>query len=102
MKKNSHGPVIYLDPETLLPTCNPSLCKDKLVNYYEVKETNYKWVGGPVKHKFYYSICNQCNKRTITNSDKKFTDISYKAGIKNQGIDPSLTEEEMNEKTQNY
>jgi len=96
MKKNFNGPVVYLDPKTLLPTCNPTICKDKIKSFYEIKETNYKWVGGPVKHRFYYSICSECNRRTITNLDKKLTDQSYKSGTRNQGIDPTLTEEELN------
>lgn len=96
MKKNLNGPVIYLDPKTLLPTCNPYICKDKFFSLHEIKETNYKWVGGPVKHRFHYSICSECNRRTITSQDKKLTDESFKAGTKNQGIDPSLTEKEIN------
>ena len=98
MKKKLNGPVIYLNPKTLDITCNPSLCKEKLKSYFEIKETNYKWAGGPVLHRFYFSICSECSTRSITTLNKKLTDQSYKAAIKNLGIDPSLTEEELNEK----
>jgi hypothetical protein len=92
MKKNSHGPVTYIDPTTGLPKCKPNDCKDKFKTYVEVIETNYKWVGGPVKHNFHYSICDQCGTRTITSKDKKLTNDSYKRGTENQGIDPKLEE----------
>lgn len=92
MRDRSNGPVIYIDPITGKPKCTPSDCKDKLQQYNEVIETNYKWVGGPVKHTFYYSICQECNTRTITNQDKKKTDESYKRGTNNKGIDPLLEE----------
>jgi len=91
MKKQKHGPVVYIDPITNKPKCSPIECKNKLVEYSEVKETNYKWVGGPVKHYFYYSICDECGTRTITNEDKKRTDASYKKAINvGNGIDPDI------------
>lgn len=87
------GPVVYIDPNTNLPKCTPETCVDKLQEYFEIKETNYKWVGGPVLHKFYYSICNDCNTRAITSKDKKQTDDSYKRAINNNGIDPDIKEQ---------
>ena len=86
------GPVVYIDPATNLPKCTPVSCIDKLKEYFEIKETNYKWVGGPVLHKFYYSICSDCNTRTITSKDKKQTDESYKRAIENNGNDPDIKE----------
>jgi hypothetical protein len=91
-KKHAPSPVVYLDPDTGLPTCDPKQCADKLVQYSEVIETNYKWVGGPVKHRFYYSLCSECNKRTITNKDKNLTNESYKRGTENKGVDNELEE----------
>ena len=91
-KKHAPSPVVYLDPETETPTCNPKQCKDKLVQHSEIIETNYKWVGGPVKHTFYYSLCSECNKRTITSKDKTLTNESYKRGTENKGIDNKLEE----------
>jgi len=90
MKKIKHGPVIHIDPKTGLVTCDPLQCVDKLNQLFEVIETNYKWVGGPVKHKFYYSLCTECNRKTITNHDKNLTSESYKRGTKNQGVDPQV------------
>jgi hypothetical protein len=49
-------------------------------------------VGGPVKHRFYYSLCSECNKRTITNKDKNLTNESYKRGTENKGVDNELEE----------
>jgi len=93
MKKyKKPGKVVYIDPETNLPKCNPKSCTDKLQEYFEIKETNYKWIGGPVLHKFYYSICNDCNTRTITGKNKKLTDDSYKKALNNNGIDPDIKE----------
>lgn len=92
MRDRSNGPVIYIDPNTGKPKCNPTDCKDKLKEYVDIIETNYKWVGGPVKHTFHYSICQDCGTRTITNSDKKKTDESYKRGTRNKGVDPLLEE----------
>jgi len=86
------GPVVYIDPSTNLPKCNPIICADKFNEYFEIKETNYKWIGGPVVHKFYYSICNDCGTRTITNNDKKRTDESYKRGTNSSGVDPDVKE----------
>lgn len=86
------GPVIYIDPETNEPKCNPTICADKLISNFEIKETNYKWVGGPVFHKHFYSICNDCGTRTITSYDKKSTDLSYKNAIDNNGKDPDILE----------
>ena len=40
MKKNSHGPVTYIDPTTGLPKCKPNDCKDKFNTYVEGIETN--------------------------------------------------------------
>ena len=92
MRDRSHGPVIYIDPTTGLPKCTPKDCIDKLDSCCEVKETNYKWVGGPVFHEYYYSICRDCGTRTITTLDKKKTDLSYKNAIQNNGIDPKVQE----------
>jgi len=92
MKKKLHSAVIHIDPKTGLETCDPKSCTDKLTSIFEVIETNYKWVGGPVKHKFYYSLCSQCNRRTITNQNKKLTNESYKRGTENSGIDPQTLE----------
>jgi len=78
--------VVYIDPTTNLPKCNPNICKDKLQEFFEVKETNYKWVGGPVIHKFYYSKCMDCKTITITNQNKLKTNESYKNAIENNGI----------------
>lgn len=86
------SPVVYIDPSTNLPKCDPVICADKLRAFYEIKETNYKWVGGPVIHKFFYSICDECGTRTITSSDKRRTDESYKQGTNNQGTDPDIKE----------
>lgn len=88
MKKQLHSPVIHIDPKTGLPTCDPKNCTDKLVSAYEIKETNYKWVGGPVIHKFYYSQCKECGRRTITNKDKNLSNESYKRGTQHNGKDP--------------
>lgn len=87
------GPVVYIDPVTNLPKCTPDSCMDKLQEHFEIKETNYKWVGGPVIHKFFYSICDDCNTRTITSKDKKQTDNSYKRAIENNGVDPEVKEQ---------
>lgn len=87
------GPVVYIDPGTGLPKCTPETCVDKLEQFFEIKETNYKWVGGPVIHKLHYSICNDCKTRTITNKDKKQTDDSYKRAIQNDGYDPNIKEQ---------
>jgi len=92
MRNRKHGPVVYIDPSTGLPKCTPDDCADKLIEYSEVKETNYKWVGGPVYHRFYYSICQECNTRTITSSNKRKTDQSYKIATENAGIDPIVKE----------
>ncbi|NBP02208.1 MAG: hypothetical protein EBU90_19210 [Proteobacteria bacterium] len=101
MKKKSHGPVVYIDPRTGLPKCSPDQCKDKLVEHIEVIETNYKWVGGPVKHYFHYSICDECNTRTITNENKNKTDSSYKRAIKvGNGVDPNIIKEIEDGRTQ--
>ena len=92
MKHKKNGPVVYIDPSTGLPKCSPDKCADKLTEYSEFKETNYKWVGGPVYHIYYYSICKECNTRTITASDKRKTDQSYKIAIDNNGVDPEVKE----------
>lgn len=82
--------VIYIDPATNRSKCSPFDCKDKLIEHFEVKETNYKWVGGPVIHMFYYSICSECNTRTITSKNKNKTNESYKKAIDNKGKDPNI------------
>lgn len=92
MKKLKHGKVTHIDPKTGLETCDPKSCTDKLTSINEIIETNYKWVGGPVKHLFYYSLCKQCNRRTITNQDKKLTNESYKRGTEHSGSDPQVME----------
>lgn len=92
MRNRKHGPVVYIDPTTGKPKCDPTDCVDKLIEYFEFKETNYKWVGGPVFHKYFYSICKECNTRTITASDKRKTDQSYKIAIDNNGVDPEVKE----------
>jgi hypothetical protein len=79
--------VVYIDPTTNFPKCNPNICKDKLQEFFEVKETNYKWVGGLVIHKFFYSRCSDCKSITITNLNKQRTNESYKNAIKNNGKD---------------
>jgi len=86
------GPVIYIDPSTNQPKCDPTICANKFTSYFEIKETNYKWVGGPVFHKYHYSICKECGTRTITSNDKKLTDISYKKAIDNNGKDSDIVE----------
>jgi len=102
MKKITHGPVVYINPISGLPKCSPKDCVNKFQSFCEIKETNYKWIGGPVFHEYYFSICRECNTRTITTFDKKRTDQSYKNAIKNNGKDPAI-EEKINdnrEKTQ--
>ena len=89
-KKQLHGPVIHIDPKTGSPICDPKSCEDKLVSQFEKVETNYKWVGGPVEHRFYFSLCSECGRRTITNKDKKLTSESYKRGTEHNGIDPEM------------
>lgn len=85
------SPVVYIDPLTGKTTCNPTLCKEKFtVKKFDIVETNYKWSGGPVTHRFHYSFCEECNRRTITNNDKKLTSESFKRGTNNQGIDPEV------------
>ena len=92
MRNKKHGPVIYIDPKTGLSKCSPDKCKNKLVEYSEFKETNYKWVGGPVFHLYYYSISSDCGTRAITSLNKKKTDQSYKIATENQGVDPQVRE----------
>lgn len=86
------GPVVYIDPVTNSPKCTPTSCIDKFTEHFEIKETNYRWVGGPVLHKFHYSICEDCKTRTITNEDKKKTNESYKRAVNNNGTDPIINE----------
>jgi len=86
------SPVIYIDPKTNLPKCTPEICKEKFIGKYEIKETNYKWVGGPVTHKFHYSICKECNTIYLTGHDKKRTDESFKRGTEHNGLDPDVKE----------
>ena len=86
--------VVYVDPGTNKAKCTPLDCKNKLTEYYEITETNYKWVGGPVIHKFYYSICSECNTRTITNKNKSKTSESYKNAIKNNGKDKEIVNDQ--------
>lgn len=93
MKKTNPSKVVYIDPRTNLPKCDPTECKDKLISHFEIKETNYKWVGGPVIHKFYYSTCDECGTRTITPKDKRQTDESYRNAINNNGTDPLVKEQ---------
>jgi len=91
MKKNAPGPVIYLDPKTGQPVCDSVKCKDKFnTRKYDVKETNYKWSGGPVTHKFYYSLCDECGRQNITNKDKALTGQSFRRGTLNKGVDPEI------------
>lgn len=91
MKKNAPGPVIYLDPETGKPVCDSVQCKNKFtIGKFEVKETNYKWSGGPVIHKFHYSLCEECGRRNTTNKDKGLTSQSFRRGTLNKGVDPEI------------
>jgi len=53
MKKQLNGPVYYIDPVTGEKKCEAKACRKKFtINKFYVKETNYKWVGGPVIHMF--------------------------------------------------
>ena len=71
MKKNAPSPVVYLDPVTGKKLCDSEQCKNKFtIRKYEVKETNYKWTGGPVTHKYFYSLCEECGRKNTTNKDK--------------------------------
>lgn len=89
MKTKLNGPVIYLDPVTLNPTCSPSDCKDKFTKkVIEKRELNFVWVGGPIIHFYYQSFCNECSKKIQTSEDKKMTAESIRRGKLNRGIDP--------------
>jgi len=49
MKRQLNGPVVFIDPVTGKALCDSVQCKNKFKDIkYNVKETNYKWVGGPV------------------------------------------------------
>jgi hypothetical protein len=98
MKKRNHGTVVYIDPITGLQKCSPNQCKNKLIEHTEIVETNYKWIGGPVKHFFYYFICKDCKSRTITAANKSKTFLSYKRAITNgKGKDPFIEEVNLND-----
>ena len=100
MKKNLNGPVIYINPKTGLPQCEAKACQKKFtVSKFRVKETNYKWIGGPVKHKFHYSLCEECGILGATSKDKALTSESYKRGTLNKGVDPEVKDMEIDEQT---
>jgi len=89
MKKNLNGPVIYLDPVTMTPTCSPNDCKNKFTKkHIETRELNFVWVGGPITHLYYQSFCEDCNKKMQTTNDKKMTSESIRRAKLNKGIDP--------------
>lgn len=96
MKKQLNGPVVYIDPKTGLALCDSVKCKKKFtINKYSVKETNYKWSGGPVIHKFYYSLCEECGRSNSTNKDKGLSGQSFRRGTMNAGVDPEIKETEL-------
>jgi len=96
MKKQLNGPVVYIDPKTGLKLCDSVKCKKKFtVSKFRIKETKYKWHGGPVIHKFHYSECVECGRSNATSKDKVLTNESFKRGTLNAGMDPdgiSLTD----------
>lgn len=99
MKKNAPSPVVYLDPVTGKKLCDSEQCKNKFtIRKYEVKETNYKWTGGPVTHKYFYSLCEECGRKNTTNKDKALTSQSFTRGTNNKGIDPEI---EVNDEKEN-
>jgi hypothetical protein len=99
MKKQLNGPVYYIDPVTGEKKCEAKACRKKFtINKFYVKETNYKWVGGPVIHMFHYSLCNECGMLGATSKDKSLTSASYKRGTENKGVDPETIGMEVYEK----
>lgn len=96
MKKQLNGPVVFIDPATGKALCDSVQCKNKFKDIkYNIKETNYKWVGGPVIHKQYYSICNECGRSHSTSKAKSLTGQSFKRGTENAGKDPEINESEL-------
>jgi len=96
MKKKLHGPVIFIDPKTGQATCDAEQCKKKFtISKYRIVQTNYKWSGGPVIHKSFQSLCNECSRSNATNKDKGLTGSSFRRGTLNAGVDPEITAEEL-------
>jgi hypothetical protein len=93
MKKQLHGPVVYLDPITMLPTCGPKDCKEKFnTKKIDVRTINEKWIGGPYTFLYHYTLCDECNKQMQTTQDKTLTNDSVRRSKNNKGIDPEMKE----------
>ena len=52
-----------------------------------------------MKHKFHYSLCEECGILGATSKDKALTGESYKRGTLNKGVDPEVKDIEVDEQT---